>query len=841
MQQTAIFILIVILLAGCQQAARQITTGVTQELARYRKSTISELQYELSFRIPEKQGEKIEASAVILFNLKNINQNLQIDFKGDTTAIYTIICNGNTFESRILKGHLLIEKSLLKRGKNQIQLQFVAPDWSLNRNPEFLYTLFVPDRASTAFPCFDQPDLKAQFSLELEIPVKWKAVANGSALLEETHDSVKTIRFNPTKPLPTYLFAFTTGIFDTVSQSKNGRTYVLYHREKEEEVLRNNVDSIFNLLFRSISEIEKYTAMKYPFEKYDFVAIPSFQYNGMEHPGVTLYRASSLFVDAKNTRQQLLKRANLIAHETAHMWFGDFVTMPWFDEVWLKEVFANFIADKVIAPVFPEFNFDLLFQLAHFDAAYSVDRTAGANPIGQKLSNMKDAGSLYGSIIYHKAPIVMKMLEQKIGEEKLKNGLRKYLSQNNYSNAGWNELIEILDPQKSDELSKWSDIWVNAPGRPKLKGTLNGKALTVEQSDPSGKGRIWPLELEVAHSDKGIIMNRKVVLNSEKTIIEDFLTNENFEWIYLNTKGYVYGFVEIDPVSQSHFLDHLSFLEDDLLRASVLTDLTENLYEKKLSCTKYLEMILQSLQKESNPVIYERMLSYLETCFIFQSTDEQRSAICNRMEIVLWDEYGSRKSQRPAIINSLIKLASTNRSQLKLQHFFAGNYSKDDLALSPDQQYDLALQLALKLPEKATEILDKQESRMTNADKRESFHFIRQSVHPDRSARDRFFNELLEAKNREHEPWVDQSMSFLNHPIRQKESLQYLRPSLDKLIEIQQTGDIFFPKSWLDNLLKGHSSPDASLIVKQFLSDHPSYPEDLKMKILQSADHLLRQ
>jgi len=177
---------------------------------------------------------------------------------------------------------------------------------------------------------------------------------------------------------------------------------------------------------------------------------------------------------------------------------------------------------------------------------------------------------------------------------------------------------------------------------------------------------------------------------------------------------------------------------------------------------------------------------------------------------------------------------------VKLQDFLAGKYLKEDLVLSVEQQTELALQLALKIPEKTIEILDSQENRISNPDKKEEFIFVRQSVQPVKADRDFFFKQLLKAQNREHEPWVDRAMTFLNHPFRQKESIKYIRPALDALLEIQQTGDIFFPKSWLDNLLKGHNSPEAGTIVRQFLTDHPNYPEDLKMKILQSADHLLR-
>ena len=840
MAKFLIILLSVMLLVRCSAPRFPINNGVTEELAQYRKSSISNITYNLHFTIPEKLKEPVKGTATIVFDLNNTGQDLQLDFKGDTFVPYSVSTNGKPSEIPIRNGHLVIERANLKTGTNEIKLNFSCSDGSLNRNPEFLYTLFVPDRASTAFPCFDQPDLKARFDLQLQIPAEWKAVANGPVEKEENSGSTRTLKFKITKPVPTYLFAFSAGKFDTISQTRNGKTCVLYHREKAEE-LRNNTDSIFSLVFRSLRWIENYTQIAYPFEKYDLVAVPSFQYSGMEHPGATLYRASGLFLDPNPTQQQLLKRANLIAHETAHMWFGDLVTMPWFNEVWLKEVFANFIADKVVTPLFPEFKFDLQFLLAHYDAAYSVDRTSGANAIEQKLANMKDAGSLYGSIIYHKAPIVMRMLEQKTGETALQKGLRQYLSQNAYGNASWKELIRILNTSKTDDLPRWSSSWVDEAGRPHLKATAKGRNMVIEQIDPATQNRIWPMDIDMAYSEDQKVSRQKITLNSSITELKNVFSSKKPEWIYLNTRGNTYGFVELDPTTIQYFLTHFSNFPDDLFRASVLTDLTENLHEGKVSTADYLDFLIRQLPKESNAVIFERMLSDLESCYLYRAIPDEQTAIQYKMEMMLWNEFAERKNQQTALINSIIQTAKENSSITRLEDYLNNPANYPELELSIDQQNELAYQLALKLPEKATAILDKQEARNANPDKKAQFQFVRKSLNPVKTERSRFFQSLLQKENREHEPWVDQAMALLNHPIRQSEALEYILPALDQLQEIQQTGDIFFPKSWLDNLLKGHTSKEASAIVKQFLADHPDYPESLKMKILQSADHLMRK
>lgn len=838
MKNTVYYLLLLLFASACQSPKSSIEKGVSQELARQRKATISNVQYNLSFTIPAQLSEKVTGSETITFDLNSTNSDLQLDFKGDTTAKYSISANGSEFETIIKNGHLVVEKSHLRSGKNELKLSYACPDWSLNRNPEFLYTLFVPDRASTAFPCFDQPDLKAEFKLHLTVPAEWNAVANGPLEKETGSGITKSLDFKPTKPLPTYLFAFSAGKFDTLSQTRDGKTIVLYHREKADD-LKNNADSVFSLVFRSIKWCENYTQISYPFEKYDLVATPSFQYSGMEHPGAILYRASSLFLDAQPTQQQLLKRANLIAHETAHIWFGDLVTMPWFDEVWLKEVYANFIADKVVTPMFPAFNFDLQFLLAHYDAAYSVDRTSGANPIGQNLKNMKDAGSLYGSIIYHKAPIVMRMLEQKTGEKELQRGLQQYLAQNKYGNAGWKDLISILSAGKNEQLVQWSDIWVNQAGRPNIKAKIEGLNLTIEQIDPSGKNRVWPQQLDVIYSEQGQIKNATIELESAKMEIKNNFSTKP-DWIYLNAKGKTYGFVELDSLSAHYFLNHFSELKDDLLRASVLTDLTENQYEGRIKPNTFVKMLVNQLPQEPNSVIFERLLGNLEYSFVYKSTPAEQLSFQDKIEATLWSEYDKRKTQQTALINSIMRISGTSQSLAKLEDCLNHPENHKDIKLSADQQTELAYQLALKQPAKAIEILDKQENRIANPDKKAQFRFVRQSLDPSKANRDKFFASLLQEQNREHEPWVEQAMAFLNHPRRQNEALKYIHPALDKLQEIQRTGDIFFPKNWLDALMKGHSSKEAADIVRQFLKENPNYPENLKLKILQSADHLLK-
>ena len=315
----------------------------------------------------------------------------------------------------------------------------------LNRSDDFIYTIFVPARAHEAFPCFDQPDLKARWTLVLDVAAGWETIANGAEATRASGQGRTRRTFAETEPLSTYLFAFAAGELVVEEAERNGRTFRMLHRETDARKVRANRDAIYDLHAAALDWLECYTDIRYPFGKFEFLLVPEFQFGGMEHPGAVFYDAASLLLDESASQNDRLGRASLIAHETAHMWFGNLVTMTWFTDVWMKEVFANVMAAQIVAASFPETNHDLRFLHAHYPRAYDVDRTAGANAIRQPLDNLKNAGTLYGAIIYHKAPIVMRQVERILGTDQFRDAVREYLRAFQFGNASWPELLALFD------------------------------------------------------------------------------------------------------------------------------------------------------------------------------------------------------------------------------------------------------------------------------------------------------------------------------------------------------------------------------------------------------------
>ncbi|MEK9506838.1 M1 family aminopeptidase [Gemmatimonadota bacterium Y43] len=858
--------LVLPLLAACADATPAgLEPGVSRVLAEIRAATISEVAYHVRLDIPADRAVAVEGSIEASFVWNDPeSREIVLDFKDPEQRVRSVSNEAGEVSWRAEFDHIVLDPDDFRAGEeNRVEIEFEAGDEALNRNDEFLYTLFVPDRAHFSLPVFDQPDLKARVSWELTVPEGWVAVANGPAesgppvppelagegMAENAGDSTgpRTYTFAPSRPIPTYLMAFAAGRFTIEQAERDGRRYRMYHRETDTGKVERNRAEIFDLVARSMAWMEDYTGIDYPFEKYDFVLIPPFQYGGMEHPGAVFYRASSLFLDESATQNARMGRASLIAHETAHMWFGDLVTMRWFDDVWTKEVFANFLAAKMVHPSFPEVDHDLRFLLAHHPAAYGVDRTAGANPVRQPLENLREAGTLYGAIIYQKAPIAMRQLELRVGERLMQVGLQRYLENHAYGNAAWPDLIAILDERTPADLQAWSRMWVEEPGRPTLRVTIEGEpgawSPVVEQSDPFGRGRLWPQELLLVES-RGLRSRvaASLEVSEARQSFPRWAGRVEPRWILPNGRGVEYGLFVLDDPQLYRLLEDVAGIPSPLLRGAAWMVIRDALLEGKLEPAVVLDRALFALQSETDEQLVGMLAGVVTSTWWSFLTPEQRSERAPALEAAFRSGMAAAEtaSLKATWYQGWRSLVVTDEGIDRLRALWAGDDSIPGLPLAEQDFTTLAVDLAVRGVPDVDAVLDEQEARITNPDRRERFAFIRPALSPDEAEREAFFASLADADRREREPWVISGLSALTHPLRQEHAVQFLRPGLDLLEEIQATGDIFFPGRWLDALIGGHQTPEASAVVAEFLEDRPDLPPRLKAKVLQSYDGLRR-
>lgn len=821
------FLLAVFVTSTAANSLSSIADGVPQALAKYRASHISEISYNLSFNIPGDKKKFVTFDEQIVFNHKGGTEDLQIDFQAEKSQLSNaIIVNGTKRDVVFEHEHIVVPCRYLRDGRNVIRISGICGNQALNRNEDYLYTLFVPDHARSVFPCFDQPDLKARFKVNLTIPNGWTAITN------ETN-----------RPIPTYLFSFTAGRFQQQKTTRNGRELTALYRETDSAKIAQ-LPIVFDEVALSLQWMEEYTGIPYPFEKYGFVVLPGYQFGGMEHPGCIQFTDHEIFLGKNPTPDEELTRLNLIAHETAHMWFGDLVTMKWFDDVWTKEVFANFMADKIAREQFPDVNHDLNFIKGHYPRALSTDRTDGTHPIQQPLENLNKAGLLYGNIIYHKAPVVMKKLEQQMGKEAMQKGLQCYLKKYSYGNATWDDLIQILDSvSPQSHLPEFSRVWIKEKGMPHITcqvewertdGNDFSTSLHIQQTDPYGRGLTWPQQFKIwvvyPQTGKSGIPTSEVIDVDMRTEDVSVPLKTFPTTIIPNYDGSGYGrFIMPD--------NNYSFIkgQEDLCRyASYLTRYENYLtgewqmYDKKRS-ERFFSYVWQDLKDESNPLIASTLCNHLGTALRFidrAQRDEQENAL---WQLSRTHRIPSVRQQLTRLISQQAVSASVVDSVLMLWQ------SQSDTLLTRRDYSRMAYHLAIIYPDKWQQILSGQRDRLKTDDERKQFDFVSRGCTPDEHQQQQLFNELLIAENRRIEPWASSLLSLLNDPMREPFSNRYLKPGLDALNEIQQTGDIFFPGDWLASLLYGHQSEEACAIVRTWINTHSDLSPALMNKLKENA------
>ncbi|MFY0651848.1 MAG: hypothetical protein JXQ96_07435 [Cyclobacteriaceae bacterium] len=846
-------VIMIAILSSCGSSLNvSVDQGVTQDLAINRKQSISFLSYDLAFNIPLDVKADILGSETIGLKLKSIESPIILDFNPDgESAVSSLSVNDKEADFKVEHGHLIVSNDALVKGYNEIKIEFIAGSQGLNRSDDFLYTLFVPNKASSVFPCLDQPDLKAKYKLQLSMPEDWIAVSSAKQISEKKESGFKTVIFEESALISTYLFSFTAGKFEKINREQEDFAMNMYHRETDQEKVVKNVDQIFQLHYDAIKWLEEYTDIKYPYDKMDFVLVPAFQFSGMEHVGATLYNDSKLLLDHASSQEDEISRSLLIAHEVAHSWFGNLVTMEWFDDVWLKEVFANLMASKIAEQQFPDLNHELMFLFKHYPLAYSEDRSDGANAIRRNLTNLQNAGSMYGNIVYHKAPIVMRQLELQLGEFAFRESLREYLENFSEDNANWNDLLEIMNIKTDINLKKWSEAWIEQAGMPLVEVQYidddEGNEFDIVQYDLTGKDRVWPQQFRTTfgYSDGNVTYSidskeqHFSIRKNEGTVMP--------QYVQLNADGLGYGiFSNGLDYDKENFAFNMGLIDypsisDELRRGTGYINLHEYLLHEGMNPLKYLRYLEEYIYVEENEQILTYLLENLELIYWKFLTPEQSMQIAPEVESLLVQKMDLESSSRVKhlLFKKFISMAQSELGMKNLMNFWTKSSFPNGLDLTENEHILLAYNIEIKANQ-ITGILEDQLARIENPDRRAEFEFVSQALSIDAAEREVFFNSLLDEKNREREEWVLTALHYLNHPLRTGTSVSYLEQALQELPEIQKTGDIFFPKRWLERTLWGHNSAEAVEIINNFLGTNKDLDPKLREKLLQATDLVFR-
>ena len=382
-------------------------------------------------------------------------------------------------------------------------------------------TQFEATDARRAFPSWDEPAFKAVFAVTLVIDPKLTAVSNTSIVSERAERGRKVVTFADTMKMSTYLVAFVVGELEATDAVLVGRTPVRVWcvPGKRHLAAFGHEIGVASLRF-----FEDYYGLPYPSDKLDLLAIPDFAAGAMENLGAITFRETALLVDARAASHSELERvADVVAHENAHMWFGDLVTMTWWNGIWLNEAFATFMEILAVDAWKPEWQRWTTFGVSRA-AALSVDGLHSTRPIEFHVEAPRDADAMFDVLTYEKGASVLRMLEQYLGTSVFRDGVREYLRRHAYDNAETGDLWAALGRAANQPIPEVMDAWIFKPGYPLVSARLEGGQLVLSQqrfnylpeplpgSTPAPKNQLWQVPVQVRLSAAGRALSERRLL-----------------------------------------------------------------------------------------------------------------------------------------------------------------------------------------------------------------------------------------------------------------------------------------------------------------------------------------
>ncbi|HEX8287371.1 MAG TPA: M1 family aminopeptidase [Pyrinomonadaceae bacterium] len=892
-----------------------IEAGVSQSLAKWRATNYSDVRYKLNITL-EKGAPTLKGTMEIRVNVKQndavtketgensgsfqvidslplvILDWRKIKGKENLSTISNVSVNGsrvvlnpdskqlgvivagkeeqNFFE---FNEHLIFTEGV-KTGENVIKLDFTSPiatsGAAITRyvdkedGAEYVYSLFVPSDASTAFPVIDQPDLKARFQLDLSFPTQWQAVSNSKVKLTERpkcqnlEKCLQAYSFAETKPISTYVFAFAAGDFDNLIDltnisndgSANGIVNSVFVRKSQAEKFKQHAAETFRLNREAVKYLESYFDYKFPFPKYDLVLIPEFPFGGMEHAGATFLREDRVIFPTEPTKNDYITRANVIFHEAAHQWFGDTVTMKWFDDLWLKEGFAEFMAYKTLEKVMPEYNAWKIFYERNKQAAYLTDVTRGTTPIYQEIPNLSSAKSAYGNIVYRKAPSFLRQAEFYLGEDKFQTAVRAFLKKHEFANAEWTDLVKEFELASKQNLKDWANVWVKQRGMPIFRTTRNDKQgnleVTVEQKNIlNEKGNVWATQFKLLMKFKNEDAIQKTInFDKENNLVSFVQTCDHCklypEFVFSNYQDYGYGIFLLDEKSRAYVLENIQNEKDDFLRSMMWGSVWDSVRFYELAPEEYVRLVIKNINVEQDESTIATLLNRLSTAMNYYLTEERPKQFAPEIEKLLIEKMQNAPTlgERITFYRSFVALASTENARNVLKDILSGKLKIKELDLKTKDKFDIVTKLVTLGDADGTKLLAELEKTYTD-DAAKRYAYAARAGVPSAENKAKFWSDFTSNKELS-ESYIESAFTVFNTPRHADLTLPYLEKSLAELPNLKRNRKIFFVNGWLGAFIGGQKSEHALQIVNKFLADNPNLDKDLRLKILENVDALER-
>jgi aminopeptidase N len=501
----------------------------------------------------------------------------------------------------------------------------------------YLHSQFETFDAHRMFPCFDQPDLKATFTFTVLAPSDWIVVSNnpGQAQQVAGRENIKRWTFGASPKMSTYLTAIVAGPYHGVRDRHGDIDLGIFCRQSLAQYL--DPDEIFTVTKQGLDFYGQAYKYPYPFQKYDQLFVPEFSAGAMENIGAVTFNEFMIF-RSKVTEAVREDRANAILHEMAHMWFGDLVTMRWWDDLWLNESFATFMSVLCQVEATRFKNGWVTFANQFKAGARRQDQLPTTHPIAADVPDIQSVYLNFDAITYNKGACVLRQLVAYVGQDTFLRGVQRYVKQRQYANATLAEFLSDIEAGSGRDLKAWSKLWLETAGLntlrplPQANSEILG-SLNIKQEAPPEHPTIRPHRLAVGLYDRqadSLQLRRRVELDvvAEDNPVPDLVGERIADLLLVNDMDLTYAKIRLDERSLSTAGEHLAELADPLARAVTWSALWDMLRDAELPARRYLPLILRNIQGETDIGVVQDLLAQASSAvWVYGDPDNALTAL----------------------------------------------------------------------------------------------------------------------------------------------------------------------------------------------------------------------
>jgi aminopeptidase N len=719
------------------------SSGLTKEYAAHRAKVLRNVKYELGFNL-EPNAETYSGTSTISFNMDSQTDDLTIDFaKG---KVISSEINGMPTKLKYDGVAIQLPRKLMTKGRNRVLIKFeqafsksgsglyrfVDPEDKNN----YLYSDFEPYDANQMFPCFDQPDLKASFQMSVRAPKDWTVITSvmpeGTQASGETH---QVWNFPESKQFSTYIFSLHAGPYHEWKDPTATIPSRLFARKSLAKYVRP--EEWFQPTRQGMKYFQEYFGIQYPFVKYDQVIVPDFNSGAMENVAAVTF--SERFVPrGPETIQDREDRAEVILHEMAHMWFGNLVTMKWWDDLWLNESFATFMAAKALVEATEYKSGWQSFYTDMKQWAYWEDQLVTTHPILASVPNTEAAFANFDGITYGKGASVLKQLSRLLGEENFQKGVQQYLNTHSYENATLQNFINALSEASTVPLKSWSESWLESAG-------LN--TISVDyQCDEKSKIKNFVLKQSPSSVTKALRTHKTIIglfgkdasgnltetaavpvtYSSAETNLAEMVGRDCPILVYPNYQDHDYVRVNLDLVSINSAKSSLSSFSDSFLRSMLWQSLWDMTRDAQLAINDYADVAFNQLARESDQRIVAAVMNNLHgewpssnsVAGYFPRTSPQEAKAYEDFRLRLEAFAFKQLSQATPAgdmqriwFESWVKSTYSTAEQAKLVATLEGQLPVKSIDIDQDLRWLMIRQLSMLGHQRAEDLISKEQGR----------------------------------------------------------------------------------------------------------------------------------